>query len=765
MDADVIVVGAGPGGSSAAYHLALAGLKVLLLDRYRFPRDKSCGDGLTRFTCGLLAEMGLLQKLPESPISRGGRVFMRGRGQRDFRYPAHLAEPAAGTVVPRVVLDELICRHAVAAGAELREETNVSRLVYSDGVVVGVEATRGGVSQELRARVVLAADGATSRLAYQAGLVATPHDQLGYAIRGYYSGVKGMTDLLEIYMPLSDQTDRYVLPSYGWVFPTSLTTANIGVGLTHRDRRANVKEVFERFLAQLREEARFAGMQLEGEWRGAPLRFDFAPERCTAPGLILVGDAAGLISPFTGEGIGYALESGRLAATTITQGLAADPDGPLDLAPYSQALARKFAGYFETGRESARRHQLIWHVLDSTFESERPLFEICRQAALFPEGLGQSYTSELFEDVSHCFEARGDAASQRVLEAQVRGDLVAVNETLIDSVRRDWPFLARLFANAGGVSGIPFRPALLLLLSARALRPGAAPLVPVSAAVELGYVAAFCQTSVVDDPTNGEATREGRVANWGNMFSLMVGDFLLSKTYLLAAEVGETVTRTVCAALGLACEGHAAALRNAYNPFLTPEESLEILGKKAATLFELPCTLGAELAGADARELAALGEYGRCLGLAHQLVDDFLGPEGRVSQLGRALECDIPQGIYSYPIVFALQTSGGAELKRELERVRGGAAADRVISMAKSLGGVAAALDEAQLFSEQARAALERLPPSPARSALSALAAWVVERGMRTLRSSSGFEEGAWPDSATEPFAIASRRSGLQRPR
>src|SRR5690349_7430348 len=110
MDAEVIVVGAGPAGSSAAYHLARAGRRVLLLERHRFPRDKSCGDGLTRFAVRALAEMGVLPELEGAQVVDGLRIEMRGRGNRVFRYPRELPPPSSGLVVPRLRLDEVLCR-------------------------------------------------------------------------------------------------------------------------------------------------------------------------------------------------------------------------------------------------------------------------------------------------------------------------------------------------------------------------------------------------------------------------------------------------------------------------------------------------------------------------------------------------------------------------------------------------------------------------------------------------------------------------------
>ena len=157
--------------------------------------------------------------------------------------------------------------------------------LYEDGVVVGVEAVRGGEVVELRAPVVIAADGAASKLAYQAGLVGTPRDRLGYAIRGYYEGVEDLSDRLES-TPAPRPTDRYLLPSYAWVFPTGEATANIGVGLVHRERGANVRDLMTRFVEALHDEPRYRDAAPASGWLGAPLRFDFAPERSMAPGLL-----------------------------------------------------------------------------------------------------------------------------------------------------------------------------------------------------------------------------------------------------------------------------------------------------------------------------------------------------------------------------------------------------------------------------------------------------------------------------------------------
>jgi flavin-dependent dehydrogenase len=186
---DAIVVGAGPGGSAAAYHFARRGRRVLLIDARQFPRDKSCGDGLTRPAVALLEEMGVLPELSGAQRVRGVRVTMHGRGTRDYRYP----EPSHGIVIPRLALDDILRRRTVEAGAELRERLSATRLIYSGGAVCGVELSDG---TSLRASVVLAADGAASALARDAGL--STGAQMGFAIRGYYEGIGELDAMLEI---------------------------------------------------------------------------------------------------------------------------------------------------------------------------------------------------------------------------------------------------------------------------------------------------------------------------------------------------------------------------------------------------------------------------------------------------------------------------------------------------------------------------------------------------------------------------------------
>ncbi len=721
MNPEVIVVGAGPAGSSTAYYLARRGRRVLLLERGRFPRDKSCGDGLTLPAVRILEETGVLEHLPDAGRIKGARVFMRSRGHRDFLYPSSNVAPDFGLVVPRFQLDKLICQQAVAAGAELWEKALVAQLIRHEGGVVGVEVSREAGPQRLLAQVVVAADGAASRLAFQAGLAQNAAAKHGFAIRTYFTGIEGLEDLLEIYMPLTDPTDRYILPSYGWVFPTGSSSANIGVGIFERGHDVKVRKLMARFLSDLKnQDPRFRHMEDCGTWLGAPLNFGFVPERCVARGLLLVGDAAGMISPFTGEGISYALESGKLAAEAIDRNLRADGQTP-DLTDYADMLEKRFAGYFEAGRRSARRYLLLWHVLESTFQSEKPLFALCRKAALFPEAIGENQASKLLDDVSRLIDRGG---------LRVREDLLAVGEILINTVRRDWPFLARFSAAGQGDPGIPFRPALLLLLAAALGNLTDPRITTAASAVELGYIASLAHLSVDDAEPQADPPGNGsRPANWGNMLSLIVGDFFLSKAYELSGQAGATITRVIAESLAVICEGYVRERQNAFCLDVEEGEYDEIAAQKIATLFELPCRLGAMLGGLPSREVEMLRAYGRNLGLAFQLADEILDVHGRASELGKVLRADLREGNYSKVLREAMRRPG-AERLRQLVSDKNLTLQDTdlVLALVEASGAIEGCTLKARAYASEAQSILSRFAPCPAQRTLWRLADYALDR-------------------------------------
>ncbi|WP_367140985.1 MULTISPECIES: geranylgeranyl reductase family protein [Streptomyces] len=716
MDADVIVVGAGPAGATTAYWLARYGRRVLLLDRQQFPRPKTCGDALGPPAVSLLQEMGVLHRLQNENGDlrhiRGTRVRMHQRW-RTFTHEGG----RSGLLVPRIILDEAVRQQAVAAGATMLPRTRAVRLLRDKGTVVGVEASRAGRRTRLRAPVVVVACGAEVD-----ALIPTASDHAaagrGQAVRGRLSGLTGLTDMLEIYTPVTSPSGCGFPPSYGWVFPTGSSTANAGVGVLGPYPGSHLTTLWDAFVRTLRDtDPRFTGLRQEGSPQSAPMRFDFVPERCVAPGLLLVGDAAGMTSPFTGQGIGPAMESGRLAALAIHARLRPGEPSPPDLSDYIRSLKSSYVGHFEDGNRSARRHLLVWRTLHSTFDSERPLFTLGRQALLFPDSFDEARVTRVLDDATSILADKSP---------RLRADLLAVSEVLLNAVRADWPFLGRITAMGRSMPAIPLRPALFVLLAGRLIAPGRTPdsAVLAAASVELGYLAALAGLSVVEESRDGNPKHDDRPANWGNMLALMVGDFLLGKANELAVRAGTAVSRMFGQSLATATEGQIRHVRHAHDLHLTKAEHTAILTQQTATLFALPCKLGALLAGATTAEAAALETYGRHLGLAFQLTEEARSATGQPTRLGTTLASDLASGIFGIPVLHVLHHNSklGTRLKSLIARCPGTDQDLRtVIRLIKEGHGDAAARTLASQHAEQARAALRDFTPGPDRHAMERL--------------------------------------------
>src|SRR6266511_4424515 len=186
---DVAVVGAGPAGSAAAYHLAKSQRRVLLIERSTFPRDKACGDGLTRTSVKLLAEMGLTVELAKYQRVKGIRLATDRKGYQERKYETRgPGWPDYGVVIPRSKLDHLICSKAVEVGASLWESTLVTGPILKNGRVCGVRIRRNGTEDEVPTSFVIAADGGNSYFARKIGLFEEDVWSKGFAIRGYFTG-------------------------------------------------------------------------------------------------------------------------------------------------------------------------------------------------------------------------------------------------------------------------------------------------------------------------------------------------------------------------------------------------------------------------------------------------------------------------------------------------------------------------------------------------------------------------------------------------
>ena len=356
-DADVIVVGAGPAGSATATHLARAGLTVLLLEKSAFPREKVCGDGLTPRTVRELALLGA--DVPSLPWqrNRGVRIHV-GRATYLMDWPDLTDFPPFGFAVRRGEFDTYLAGLAVAAGAELHTGTAVTGPLLTRDRVTGV-TTRNG--RRFSAPVVVAADGNSARLAVALGLHRLEHRLVGVAVRAYFTSPRSHDDWLDSWLELWDGTPgrSRLLPGYGWSFPLGDGTCNVGLGLPdpHRYPGVDVRGLLQAWLAWLPPEWGFTPAHQIGPVAGAALPMGFTRTPQYSRGVLLVGDAAGLINPFTGEGISYAMESGRYAAEHIIAARARGfhtRSADRVLAAYSRHLTSEWGHYFGLGNLFAR---------------------------------------------------------------------------------------------------------------------------------------------------------------------------------------------------------------------------------------------------------------------------------------------------------------------------------------------------------------------------------------------------------------------------
>jgi geranylgeranyl reductase family protein len=352
-EADVIVVGAGPSGSATAYHLAQAGLDVLLLEKTVFPREKVCGDGLTPRATKQLIKMGVDLDAPGWIRNKGLRII--GGGVRmELPWPDLASYPDYGLVRTRMDFDQILAERAVAAGAKLRLNTSVTEPIVDDnGRITGVIAKTPDGEARFTAPLVVAADGNSTRLSLAMGLRKRDDRPMGVAVRRYYTSPRHDDDYLESWLELWD--GERLLPGYGWVFGVGDGTSNVGLGLLNTSdafKNVDYRGLLKSWLAGMPEEWGYQEDNATGPVRGAALPMGFNRTPHYTRGLLLVGDAGGMINPFNGEGIAYAMESAEMAAEIIVQALGRPTAAQRERAlhDYPRVLKESYGGYYTLGR-------------------------------------------------------------------------------------------------------------------------------------------------------------------------------------------------------------------------------------------------------------------------------------------------------------------------------------------------------------------------------------------------------------------------------
>lgn len=350
LDADVAILGAGPSGTAAAAHLGTLGVRrVVLVDRHDFPRDKTCGSGLSPKGIGILKQLGVWHEVePHAYPITGIRLVTPG-GHESWQSAGDVAQAA---ICHRRVLDHVLLKRALARGVTFVPHFDAAETLEEDGRVVGIRARDG---REVRARYTLVAGGSHCRV----GLPEQRPRQTIQAIMGWWENVPFRAHHVEMIF------DRMNEPYYGWLFPEGENRVNIGI--TYEDDPAakkNARQLFKRFLDKYFTE-RLEGATQIGGFKGHPIVWSYEVEKLTAPGRLVIGEAGLMTHPATAEGIYQGMRSGMLGAEAISDVLVGGKSEAEAMAGYEERCQRAFRLSFLGGgafRKLVRTDALDWMV-------------------------------------------------------------------------------------------------------------------------------------------------------------------------------------------------------------------------------------------------------------------------------------------------------------------------------------------------------------------------------------------------------------------
>jgi geranylgeranyl reductase family protein len=359
----VLVVGGGPTGSAASYWLASQGVDVLCVEKKHFPREKTCGDGLTPRSVRQLQDMGLEGALAGSHRYEGLRSVAFGR-ELEMRWPKHPDFPPYGYTITRYDLDQLVNEHAEKAGAVVWQgaEATEPLLPQPSGEAAGQTGTPRraggaivvdkdrGTRTEVRAKYVIVADGSLSRFGRALGSVRDKSYPQGMAIRGYFRSPRHDDGYIESHLDIRDR-DGNVVPGYGWIFPLGDGRLNVGIGLLSTSERwkgLNTTKLMEEFVHFAPKSWCISPRTACSVPTGGRLPMSFSVRPRVGADYLIAGDAMGAINPFNGEGIAYGWETGRFAADTLAVALGCEreSDAAAALADYETRLAGEYARYY-----------------------------------------------------------------------------------------------------------------------------------------------------------------------------------------------------------------------------------------------------------------------------------------------------------------------------------------------------------------------------------------------------------------------------------
>ena len=341
-DCDVLIAGAGPAGSGLAFHLASKGFKVIVAEAEKFPRDKVCGDGVSPISLAELDRMGITQTQQfarTNEVKEVGLFIKNDKVLIPLSKPDHL--PFHARIIPRIELDHWIYEAAKKAGATYLESCRVVGYSIKPGVAVAA-LKQEQKSFSLKAKIIIGADGSSSTIARQMN-GNKPNDEFQLlGLRSYYENVNGPTNRVDIYFTEES------FPGIFWMFPKGPSGANIGMAMVSKTLPVKPSHVKELLISHIQNNKaireRIGDGEMVGKIQGWPITFFNSKSIISGERIVLVGDAAGLINPLSGDGIQYALLSARWAAETITVCLEKNDFSEHAIQPYRKKIDREL-GY------------------------------------------------------------------------------------------------------------------------------------------------------------------------------------------------------------------------------------------------------------------------------------------------------------------------------------------------------------------------------------------------------------------------------------
>ncbi len=348
---DAIVVGGGPGGSVASAYMTKAGLKVLLLEKQKFPRDKTCGDAVSGKSMGILRELGWDKDLEKVDHAKVFGVIFSSPNGKQVEIPFGKADNPSrsfGYVSRRNIADNVWFQNAKKSVTKCIENFTVTDVLKEKDYVVGVKGknANNGKEEEYRAKIVIGADGASSVIAKQLNVVDQDPDHWVVALRAYYEGIENLTQNIELHFFDS------IIPGYFWIFPVENGQANVGIGILKSEVSKKGLNLKKLMLEAIEKEPiikeRFKNAKLTSNIMGWNLPLGSNIWKNHGNGYMLIGDASSLIDPFSGEGQGNAMLSAKIAADYATRALKEENFSKEFFAGYDKDLRKRIEPEIKT---------------------------------------------------------------------------------------------------------------------------------------------------------------------------------------------------------------------------------------------------------------------------------------------------------------------------------------------------------------------------------------------------------------------------------